>query len=36
MGTDELKEVFAQRWDEDQLEQNIPWDGDEPKEREAA
>ena len=33
MDADTLKEVFTQRWDEDQVGQDIEWDGDEQKER---
>jgi len=33
MDADTLKEVFTQRWDEDQLDQDIAWDGEEQKER---
>ena len=33
MDVDTLKEIFTQRWDEDQLGQDIAWNGEEQKER---
>ena len=36
MDAETLKEIFTQRWDEEQLDQDIAWDGDEPKDRATA
>jgi hypothetical protein len=36
MDTSALKAVFTHRWEEDQSGQDIAWDGDEPKQRDAA